>query len=187
MWQGARSLVSDTLNRVHATVESVAAIECTPPHPPREDTPEYTKTHHFLVNVKDSPCEICGVRKSTLGVPSANPLGASAIETHHYPIERSLADACDPLKVHVAFPEVYDQDTLMRFVDSVRNMKVLCDRHHRDGELGIHHLLAQDFAVLPFLRAGYQIAATAKDETAALAKDEQIEQIEADIAAKETA
>lgn len=167
--------MSDELKRVHETREEVAAVEMTPPHPPREDTPEYLKTHRFLVETKDSPCEVCGVRKSTLRDAAANPCGATAIETHHYPIERSLMDACDPLKVHAQFPEVYDQPTLERFVDSVRNMKVLCSVHHRDPELGIHHLLAQDFAVLPFLRDGYRIAARAEDAATVEAKDERIE------------
>ena len=90
--------VSETLTHVHATVFSVAEIEMTPPHPPREDTPIYVRTHNHLVNKLDTACAICGVRKSTLDDGRENPFKAEAIETHHYPVERSLLNACDPKK-----------------------------------------------------------------------------------------
>src|SRR5690242_4334473 len=98
----------DALAHVHVTAEGVASLELTPPHPPREDTPEYRAAHRFLIDEKDAACAVCGVRKSTLGDPAQNHYGASQMESHHYPIERSLADACDPVKVHAQFPQVYD-------------------------------------------------------------------------------
>src|SRR5258707_14777064 len=85
---------SDILTHVHATSEGVAAVEMTPPHPPREETPEYARAHHHLAIALDSPCAMCGVRNSTLHDSKENPFGAKALETHHYPIERSLLDAC---------------------------------------------------------------------------------------------
>jgi hypothetical protein len=166
--------MSDILKHVHKTAESLATVELTPPHPPRETTPEYAKAHHFLVHEKKAPCEVCGVTIDTLSDPARNPFGAIQIETHHWPIERSLAAACDPMKVHRDFPQVYDQASLMTFVDSPANLKVLCDIHHRSVERGIHHLLMQDWAVLPYLLDGYDVAATPEDAVALEAKDEQI-------------
>lgn len=58
-----------TLQHVHATVFGIAEVEMTPPHPPREDTPLYMRTHHRLVVTLDMPCAICGVRHSTLFNP----------------------------------------------------------------------------------------------------------------------
>lgn len=163
------------LSHVHETRETVATVEMTPPHPPRTSTPEYARAHKFLVTTKNSPCLVCGVTRRTLRNPAKNPCGAKAIETHHYPIERSLMDACDPVKVHRDFPQVYDAATLAAFVDSPANLIVLCDFHHRSVEAGIHHLLTQDFAVLKYLKNGYQVAATRQDAAAVLAKDEAIE------------
>lgn len=168
--------VSDALQHVHPTMESVANIELTPPHSPRVETPAYRKAHHFLVVEKDSPCLVCGVRNSTLHDPASNPFQATALESHHAPIERSLLECCDPLKVHKVYPQVYDQPTLETFVDSPQNLIILCDIHHRSTHAGIHHLLYQDFVILPFLKDGYQVVATKEDEQAALARDEQIEQ-----------
>lgn len=150
--------MTDTLAHVHATRIGVAQIEMTPPHLPREETPIYSRTHNHLVNKLDTPCAVCGVRKSTLDDPKENPFGATAIETHHYPLERSLLDACDPKKVSVIFPQVKDRDSLEEFIDSEENMMVLCDVHHRHPLYGIHHLVAPDFFVQSFLYGGYQVA-----------------------------
>lgn len=165
---------TEILSRVHATTEGVAAVEMTPPHPPREETPEYARAHNHLVKVLDEPCAMCGVRNSTLHDSKQNPFGATAIETHHYPIERSLLDACDPRKVGVVFPQVKDRASLETFVDSEQNLMVLCDIHHRHPLHGIHHLTPQDFFVQPFLLEGYQVASTQEDAAKVMAADEKL-------------
>jgi hypothetical protein len=173
---------SATLTHVHETVESVASVELTPPHPPRVETPRYAATHKLLVFDKDTPCHVCKVRRSDLmdparaKDPTINKYAARDLETHHFPCERSLLDAVDWRKVHERFPSVYSQESLEMWVDSPENMLVLCDYCHRSPEGGIHHLLTQDFAIRPFLLDGYQVAATAKDVATALASDERIEQ-----------
>lgn len=165
-----------TIDHVHITKESVAVEEVTPPHPPRVETPEYKKSHDYLVHKLDKPCQVCGVRQSTLGDPAQNPYSAKALESHHWPVERSLLDACDPDKIHKQFPQVIDRASLEAFVDSPNNLIILCDIHHRSPEHGIHHLLPQDFFVQQFLYDGYIVAVQAKDTAAAEQTDEQIEQ-----------
>lgn len=165
-----------TLDHVHETSESVASVEETPPHAPRIETPEYKKAHEYLVHTQDKPCMICGVRNSTLKDATQNPFGATALETHHWPIERSLMDSCDPDKVHKQFPQVIDRATLEAFVDSPSNLLVLCNVCHRSPEHGIHHLLPQDFFIQPFLWAGYQVAATPQEATQVQEADEKIEE-----------
>jgi hypothetical protein len=170
-----KKAASATIAQVHETEEAVAAVELTPPHPPRTETPAYLAAHKFLINTKGAGCHVCGVTKRTLRNPAKNPYGAKALETHHYPIERSLMDACDPMKVHADFPQVHDRATLESFVDSIPNLLVLCDVHHRSIERGIHHLLTQDWIIQRYLLDGYVVAAEAKDAAQELAKDEQIE------------
>lgn len=164
--------MTDILAHVHETPESVATVELTPPHPPRVETPAYRAAHSFLINRKNAPCHICGVTKRTLRNPAKNPMGATQLETHHYPVERSLVDACDPAKVHRDFPAVYDRASLLAWVDTPANLLVLCDVCHRSAEHGIHHLLVQDWVIQRYLRDGYQVAARAADAAAVLASDE---------------
>lgn len=169
-----RTTESPMLAHVHETTETVTTISETPPHPPREDTSEYAAAHHFLVYEKKAPCEVCGVTIDTLDNPTVNLWQATAIESHHWPIERSYVDACDPVRVHADFPSVYNRATLVQFVDSPANLKILCSTHHRSVEHGIHHLLPAQFAVQKYLYAGYLIAAVAKDAAAVAAQDEQV-------------
>lgn len=169
-------MVSTICQHCHVTHEGVECEEYTPAHPPRVETPEYRKAHDFLVHQKKSPCAVCGVNVDTLSDPTVNLFGATAIETHHFPIERSLMDACDPLKVHKDFPVVYDKDTLAAFVDSPGNLLVLCSSCHRSPDRGIHHLLTQDFAVLKYLYKGYVIVGSDTNKAQALNIDEAIEQ-----------
>jgi len=167
---------SKALSHVHETPLSLGVVEMSPPHDPREETPEYEKAHHFLVYTKNSPCIVCGVTRRTLGNPKRNPFQATAIETHHAYVEYSLIDACDWRKVHKRFPSVYSQESFVRWVDSPENLICLCSTHHRSLQYGIHHLAVSDWNVLPFLRDGYIVAARAKDASAALAADEAIMQ-----------
>lgn len=165
-------MTSVTLSHVHETREAVAAVEFTPPHPPRTETPEYARAHKFLVYTKNAPCKVCGVTRRTLRYPKANPFGATALETHHVHVERSLAYACDWRKVHLDFPSVYDQESFLHWVDSPENLVVLCNVHHRSVEHGIHHLLPADFNVQRYLRDGYIVAASAQDAAKVEAQDE---------------
>lgn len=114
------------------------------------------------------------MRNSTLGDPKQNLFGALDLETHHYPIERCLLDACDPKKIAVVFPQVKDRATLEDFIDSEANMMVLCDVHHRHPFFGIHHLVGPDFYVQPFLYGGYQIVSDLAHEAATMSLDEKI-------------
>ncbi len=181
----AQDGTSTILSTVHATIAGVSDIEMTPPHPPREDTPIYMRTHRHLIFTKDRPCVICGVRKSTLHDPSQNPFGAKDLETHHHPLERCLLSACDPAKVGRVFPQVKDRATMEEFVDSEMNMLVLCDIHHRHPLFGIHHIVGPDFFAQPFVYDGYQVIADKEHEAAIAAADQKI--VEAHLTAQEIA
>ena len=143
-----------------------------PGHPARVVTPAYRATHEHLVKVLDTPCEICGVRTSTLADPAQNPHGATALETHHYPIQREYADACDWRKVARDYGKyVVDQASFLAFVDSPYNMKVLCSHCHRDEHTGIHHATANDWVIGRYLLDGYVLVDGATNAAADIAKD----------------
>lgn len=151
---------------VHPVYPGIETIILTPSHDPRQDTPEYLAAHHRLVVEMDSPCEVCGVRNSTLGDPTQNPMEAKEMHTHHH-IERSLINACDAGKIGAIYPQVVDQQSLEAWIDSTDNLMVLCDVHHI-GPQGIHHLPATAFAALRYLKRGYVVAS----DQAHLAQDE---------------
>jgi hypothetical protein len=170
---------TEHIDHVHETPLNVAWVELTPPHDKRRETAAYQRSHKFLVEDQDKSCVVCGVRRSTLGDPTQNKLHSTALETHHFPIEWSLMDAVDPLKVHRQYSQVIDRETLEAFIDSPANLLVLCDICHRSKQRGIHHLLAQDFAILPFLLDDYIVVADQVQAAQAEAHDEAVLKSEA--------
>src|SRR5579885_1488185 len=104
------------VEQAHVVTESLRTRVITPGHPPRRETETYRHSHHQLVVVLDKPCEICGVRNSTLSDPAQNPVHARCIETHHYPVEWSYANLVDWRKVHQDYPEVVSQQTFEAWI-----------------------------------------------------------------------
>lgn len=133
-----------------------------PPHPPRKASALYSQTHHRLVALEDRPCVVCGVRNSTLLVPTNNLVHAKAIETHHALIEWAGANAIDWDKLAADHPDLrtlmqlasayhahllandgtfggkLDPAIVTAFVDSPDQMLVICDVHHRSSGKGVH-------------------------------------------------
>lgn len=118
-----------------------------PEHPPRTDSPLYTKTHHTLCIKNDTPCFICGKTRKQDKIIT---------ETHHFFCEYAAMNGINWLEFGKRsktlynpqtgenFSELYDwnkvQDDPGIFVDSVHNMVVLCEEHHRSSNKGIHHV-----------------------------------------------
>lgn len=131
---------------IHEVKKTMVEDYFIPGHDPRTNSDVYNKTHNDLVNIKDTPCWICGVKKSTIPDIAQNLYGAKDMETHHFHLEWSLADAVDwnVLKaMHPDFPnwdkiDPNNSDTYKYFVDDEYNMYVLCDVHHRGTYRGIH-------------------------------------------------
>jgi hypothetical protein len=168
-----------TVTQAHVTHESIETSIITPGHPDRTNSPEYVATHKRLIFDLDTPCRWCGVKHSDLQIPHVpgvagptNPRGATFLESHHFPIEWSIADAVDWRKVQRDFPQVTSQEALMAFIDSPANMAILCDQCHT-GKHGAHHVSYADGCVQPYLKDGYQYFADV--DAAALAVDEQID------------
>lgn len=179
--------LSHTLDHVHATVEPDTHIELTPPHPPRTETPIYKATHKRLVITENRPCFICGVRRSDVRDPlrkkdaTINPYQATAVETHHWPIERSLADAVDPSLVAQVYPTVRQFTTFIEWIDSEYNMLVLCSACHRTADHAIHKAHWQDVIATKFGKRDmtgdrYMFVASTADEQHSIVEDEQLMQ-----------
>lgn len=177
---------SETLEHVHETTEQLASIELTPPHGPRAETPAYRAAHEHLLYVRNEGCWCCGVRHSDLMDESRradrriNPYGATQMESHHFPIERSLIDGIDRDRLAQDYPSVLLFETLEEWVDTEHNLVACCDQCHRGIGVSFHHALFQDLMAKKFAKrdpesgAPYVFAATKADAGAALAEDEAI-------------
>jgi hypothetical protein len=126
-----------------------------PEHEQRTASSQYRKTRKRLVDEEDSPCLVCGVRKSTLGKKRQNPFAATQMETHHRMVEWALIAAIDldrfnervvaRFRLRRPDNETYSDDftqaEMEAWIDHHEdNLWVLCDKHHRAPYMGIHAL-----------------------------------------------
>jgi pterin-4a-carbinolamine dehydratase len=105
--------------KVHE-VESTMNVEFYfPDHAPRKITPTFRKTRKKLLVENKETCFICGTDKN--------------LEAHHYYVEWAMSNAVDWEKMKKLHRE-FDWNNFKKpedFVDSVYNMMILCEKHHR--------------------------------------------------------
>lgn len=97
-----------------------------PDHAVRTESALFRKTKHQLVAVLDTPCYVCGTKEHR--------------EVHHWHAEWADSEGIDWDKMRTLHP-AFDWSTFKEpsdFIDSEYNMKILCAKHHRGINHGIH-------------------------------------------------
>jgi len=111
-----------------------------PDHVQRTESSLFRKTKHHLVHVLDTPCYICGTKENR--------------ESHHKFIEWAFANAVDWDKVKEDHPD-FDWSTFKSaedFVDSEYNALILCSKHHRAPNHGVHHMPYPNWLIQKYVR-----------------------------------
>jgi len=117
---------ANTATDRHEVKESFTVDVWYPDHDPRTTSNTFNHTKRHLIDDEDTPCWICGSKENR--------------EVHHFIVEWAYADAIDWDKVKKDHP-TFDWagfKTAEDFVDSIYNMRVLCQLHHRGLNHGIH-------------------------------------------------
>jgi hypothetical protein len=136
-----------------------------PDHEARVTTPLFLNSKKELIKRDGAKCWICG----NTAEQSGNPL-----ESHHYPIERSLANMIDweLFKSHCLagdhgiYAEGFDWGTFnpldpYSFVDDQTvNGVILCKEHHVGKDAGIHCLPHPIWIAQKYAKEGYQFSPT---------------------------
>lgn len=129
----------------HEVKETITVDVWYPGHDPRTTSSTFNHTSHQLIDVNDTPCWICGSKSDR--------------EVHHFYIEWAYANAIDWDKVKAEHPDfdwVNFKDA-EDFVDSVYNMKVLCQTHHRGKNHGIHMIPYPIWQVQKFIKDDFKM------------------------------
>lgn len=116
------------MNNEHEVHETLEVDIYYPDHAPRHESATFRRTKHHLIKVLDRPCWICGTRER--------------LEVHHFHVEWADAEGVDWDKMRELHPD-FPWSTFKNaedFVDSEYNMMVLCEKHHRGKDHGIHML-----------------------------------------------
>ena len=129
------------VEQTHVERETLAVEVNIPGHAPRTETSLFERTRKALI-ARDGCCWICGAKDSK----------ESPLQSHHYPVERSLATAWDwprfirDCKAGAWGPhaQAFDWDSFdpaspYTFVDDQTvNGMLLCNVHHIGKDTGIH-------------------------------------------------
>lgn len=119
--------------QAHKMVRMLKEIVITPAHAKRKESKEFRASKKRLRQDGHYKCWVCN--------------STTTLQVHHYGGEWSLQSdfAMDLLKQFLLEWDVYGYSRLMinlplTTVDDVRNMMVLCQKHHTGKEHGIHEI-----------------------------------------------
>ena len=130
----------------HEIHEQISIDVFYPDHPPRVESRLFVQTKRHLIEVADMPCWVCGTKDKR--------------EVHHFHVEWADADGVDWDKMRTLHPD-FSWSTFHEptdFVDSEYNMMVLCERHHRGKDHGIHLLPYPIWIMQRECLAGFEFA-----------------------------
>jgi hypothetical protein len=144
----------------HEQKETLAVDVIVPGHEPRTETPLFERTRKVLIESSGGRCWVCGGTHESSGHP---------LEAHHYPIERSMAEAIDfgpQSQLRRDFPQ-FDWDAFdanpdpYLFVDDMTvNGLLLCKAHHTGADEGIHAMPHPLWVAQRYAREGYRFTPT---------------------------
>lgn len=161
-----------------------------PEHAQRTESTLFRQNKHRLVHEMNLPCFKCAVKHSGSPPPEAY----EHREVHHYLCEWSAFNAVDPTKVqHLldsGFFDPYGFAAQMKgqpfeSPDDIRNLLVLCEKHHRDGSVGIHHSTTPEWLSDMTAHDGVDILLTRTEWTelssgkASISEDGQLQEVTA--------
>lgn len=131
-------------HKIDRTIHEVAIY---PDHVKRTESEEFRKNKDRLKEDGHFHCYICGADES--------------LEVHHFGCEWAFEQDCDFDKLK-KFCEEFDpygygrllRNNPMASVDDIRNLLVLCERHHRAPEDGVHEVTMPIFIMQKIAKSG---------------------------------
>lgn len=112
----------------HAMSATISFRIYYPDHPPRTESSTFRATKKHLVEEEHEGCMVCGTHDQ--------------LEVHHWFVEWAYSDSVDWDRMKELHPD-FDWKNFKGasdFVDSEYNCRVLCMKHHRQKNYGIHML-----------------------------------------------
>ncbi len=125
--------------KAHETKHTFTEIEEYPEHEQREVSAEFERNRKQLLEVDQRPCFVCDLLDLP---PSRHPL-----EAHHFLCEWATWYSADPVKMQKLFDlgviDFYGyskklKGCAVKSPDDIRNLLILCAKHHRASGIGIH-------------------------------------------------
>lgn len=117
----------------HKEKKTIVEYEITPKHATRTESDEFKKNRQILID-RIGKCFICG---TTIN-----------LQAHHYGCEWAFWNDCDKDKLKkfllsfdiYGFSQFYRSTRTIDTPDDIRNLMLLCEKHHIEKEHGIHEM-----------------------------------------------
>jgi hypothetical protein len=150
-----------SVTETHEQRETLSVDVMLPGHEPRVTTSLFARTRKLLEAREGGRCMVCQRTAAEAGAP---------LESHHHPIERSLANLIDWPRFAAACKagawgphaaafdwSAFDPADPYTFVDDQTvNGLLLCAQHHRGKDAGIHALPYPLWLAQAYGRDGYR-------------------------------
>lgn len=141
--------MEEKIVKSHKQEKVIKEVVIYPDHVERKESEEFRKSKERLKEDGHHKCWVC---EST-----------EQLEVHHFGCEWALANDCDYEKLKV-FCEEFDpygygkllKNKPMESPDDIRNMLVLCEKHHRHPEDGIHESTFPIWVIQKLAKAGIE-------------------------------
>jgi hypothetical protein len=148
--------LSDKIIAAHMESETNVEYVIYPAHKERKESAEFGKSKKQLKKDEHYKCWICGCTEH--------------LEVHHL-FEFSLAEALDFKKIKEVL-RVLDfygysermKDLSFTSIDDIRNMLVLCAKHHRSEYCSIHEISFPAFLSMRCVKDGMQTVPQSKED-----------------------
>lgn len=135
-----------------------------PPHAPREQDSHYGVFHHaqhHLIHVLGVGCWVGGATLTQIkaGLPDGHRChGATQLEAHHAVAEFSGLSEIDWQKVAKDFPQagIHSDEDFLNFAESEGGLMIICDKHHRGPNHGIHAITYPAWLLDRYARDDYE-------------------------------
>lgn len=148
----------------HELRRTLREVVAYPEHGPRDSDPNYhifNAAKHHLVHVLGVGCWIGGATLAQIktGLPAQHRChGATQLEAHHAVAEFAGLNAIDWRKVAADFPQagITSDEDFLRFAESEGGLLILCDKHHRGANHGIHTITYPAWTLDRYADDGYE-------------------------------
>lgn len=148
----------------HVERRTLHELVAYPPHGPRGNDSHYhifEQARRHLIDRLGVGCWIGGATKAQIhaGLPDAHRChGAEQLEAHHAIAEFAGLSEEDWQKVAADFPQlgIHSEEDWLRAAESEGGLLILCDKHHRGGNHGIHSVTYPAWRLDRYARDGYE-------------------------------
>lgn len=158
-------------NNAHIERRTLHEMVAYPPHAPREQDPHYGVFHHaqhHLIHELGVGCWIGGATLAEVksGLPASHRCaGATQLEAHHAVAEFAGLSEIDWQKVAKDFPRagIHSDEDFLNFAESEGGLMIICDKHHRSPNHGIHAITYPAWLLDRYARDEYEFIPESPD------------------------